>query len=182
MSTSGSIPAARPVPALRDTVVSDTAVSDTAVSSARCTSRPSTVTTVPLKSCFSHCVAPMRRRSPTAISSGSVLRPSTSRLTSMTARSASGVCASTRSRISHESARVSARVRARTTADESGSALTCRAQSSTSLTMVFSSSWQRWSRPRSRHASMAFPASPSLSASETVTCHGSKTGLCSMAS
>ena len=119
------------------------ALRDTAAASAGRTSRSSTVTTVPLKSCFSHCVAPMRMRSPTAISSGSVTRPSRSRLTSITARFASGVCASTRSRISHERARPSAFVRASTTVEEPGSSFTCRSQSSTSLVSVFSSSWQR---------------------------------------
>ena len=158
------------------------ALRDIAAISARFTSISSTVTTVPLKSCFSHCVAPMRRRSPTAISSGSVLRPSRSRLTSITARFASGVWASTRSRISHDSARVSARVRASTTVEVSGSSRTWRSQSSTSLAIVFSSSWQRWRRPRRCHASMAFSASPSLSASETATCHGVNTGLRSIAS
>ena len=66
------------------------ALRDTAAASAGRTSRSSMVTTVLLNSCFSHCVAPMRMRSPTAISSGSVTRPSRSRLTSMTARFASG--------------------------------------------------------------------------------------------
>ena len=143
----------------------------------------STVTTVPLKSCFSHCVAPMRMRSPTATSSGSVRRPSRSRLTSMTARFASGVCASTRSRMSHDSARPSAFVRASTTADVLG--LRCarwRSQSSTSFVSVFSSSWQRCSRLRRCQASMAFSASPSLRASETATCHGVKRGFPSIAS
>ena len=175
---------AAPVPgsAIRPEACRLRALRDTAAPSPRLTSKSSTVTTVPLKSCFSHCVAPMRMRSPTAISSGSVTLPSRSRLTSMTARFASGVCASTRWRISHDSARASARVRASTTVEESGSALTCRSQSSTSLVSVFSSSWQRWSRLRRCHASIALSASPSLSASDTATCHGVNTGLRSIAS
>ena len=45
--------------------------------------------------------------------------------------------------VSHDSARVSARVRASTAVDVPGCVRTCRAQSSTSLTTVFSSSWHR---------------------------------------
>ena len=146
------------------------------------TSRSSTVTTVPLKSCFSHCVAPMRSRSPTAISSGSVTRPSTSRLTSMTARLISVRSPRTRSRIRYDSARASARVRARTMVDLSGSARTCRAQSSTNRVRVFSSSWHKWSRPRTRNASIAAAASPSRNASDADTCHGVKEGLSSIVS
>ena len=82
LSGSGNAPAGLPVPGL---------ARHRSVFRAACTSRSSTVTTVPLNSCLSHWVAPMRMRSPTAISSGSVTRPSRSRLTSMTARFASGV-------------------------------------------------------------------------------------------
>ena len=148
----------------------------------RLTSKSSTVMTVPLKSCFSHCVAPMRSRSPTAISSGSVTRPSTSRLTSMTARLISVRPPRTRSLIRYDSARASARVRASTMVDLSGSPRTCRSQSSTNRVRVFSSSWHKWSRPRTRNASIAAAASPSRNASDADTCHGVKEGLSAIAS
>ena len=64
--------------------------------SALSTLKSSTVTTVPLNSCFSQCVAPMRSRSPRAISSGDAVRSSSVPLLTVTvtrsasARSASG--------------------------------------------------------------------------------------------
>ena len=95
--------------------------------SVRSTLKSSTVTTVPLKSCFSQCVAPMRNRSPRAISSGEVVRlvfraPAYNnrhpvRIGPFSIRQGD---ANRRSRIRCDSARTSARVRASTTLDLPG--------------------------------------------------------------
>ena len=94
------------------------------------TLRSSTVTTVPLNNCFSQWVAPMRSRSPRAISRGEVARSSSEpRLTVTVTRSGtrsasagmpSGIAENRRARIRCDSARTSARVRASTTLVLSG--------------------------------------------------------------
>ena len=90
------------------------------------TLRSSTVTTVPLNSCLSQWVAPMRSRSPRAISRGEAARSSSEpRLTVTVTRSVSagmpsGIAENRRARIRCDSARTSARVRASTTLVLSG--------------------------------------------------------------